>query len=151
MALQALPTSLIDTHMESTGMTLFHVAAQWGSTETMSLLLAARAQGDSDEGALPSMADGTTALHLACRYGHIGTVQLLLATHPHARIDIKDSSGRTAADVAVLWGRDGVIRLLRACALDSCSQTQKNTHKLQEITKCDQYTPFSKRQKADND
>jgi ankyrin repeat protein len=123
IALQAFPADFVKTHVEASGLSLLHVAAQWGSADVMVLLLAAFAasaesesNADAGELNLPVAADGTTALHVACRYGHEQAVRLLLDASRGAGGSCKDSNGRSAADIATLWGRTGVLRLLQDAA-----------------------------------
>ena len=82
------------------GMSLFHIAAKWGSVECMQLLLQCWQQyrnispppqpaaeispilSQKLEKKLGNMWDGTSPLHLAARYGHAAIITQLLAPTP---------------------------------------------------------------------
>ena len=65
-----------------------------------------------------------TALHMAASYGHVDVVTLLLAAG--ARTDIKDSAGRTPADVAKIVGNSEIRQILIGAA-EEAKSTQLHT------------------------
>lgn len=89
--------------------TLLHLAAPFGDSEVVRMLLDARADTRAAD------SDGATALHLAARYGHADVVRVLLG----ARADIKaaDSDGATALHLAACYGpyADVTRVLLQGC------------------------------------
>jgi E3 ubiquitin-protein ligase mind-bomb len=56
--------------------------------------------------------DGNTALHLAAANNHLDVAQLLMRWG--AKLDLRNSEGKTAADCATFYGHDRIADAIRA-------------------------------------
>ncbi|XP_074077580.1 cyclin-dependent kinase 4 inhibitor C isoform X2 [Macrotis lagotis] len=92
---------------DRTGFAVLHDAARAGFLDTLQTLLEFQADVnvEDDNGNLP--------LHLVAREGHLPVVEFLLR-HTACRVDHRNHQGDTACDVARLYRRDAVVRLLEA-------------------------------------
>ena len=81
------------------GWTAWHLACEYGLTETAQLLIPSSKDFGIDLNAKNN--GGRTALHLACIYGKTETVQMILKNWKEFGIDIKaqDNQGKTALDL----------------------------------------------------
>eukprot|EP01126_Amoeba_proteus_P057398 TRINITY_DN7302_c0_g2_i2.p1 TRINITY_DN7302_c0_g2~~TRINITY_DN7302_c0_g2_i2.p1 ORF type:complete len:344 (-),score=60.72 TRINITY_DN7302_c0_g2_i2:206-1237(-) len=88
----------------SSGRNALHKAAFWGHFQTVDFLLKA--------GINPNVQDynGDTALHDGARFGHLKVVELLLGV---TDLSIRNSLGQTVSDVAVQYGQDKVLAVLK--------------------------------------
>ena len=109
--------SLLSAHMEQsidlfheneTGkLSLFHIASQWNSCESLILLIEYyNKNSDGDKKQNFKMQDGTTPLHISCRYGHEKvTLELLRNEVFFGSLHDKDDEGQTPIDLSLLWNR----------------------------------------------
>ena len=119
----------------------FRSAGSGGRTELMASALEGR---EATAAALRSQPEvdaqddeGWTALHHACGAGQLGSIEELLRAG--CAIDIEDSIGETAADVAEGAGRSDVVSLLQKCDVASAAAAAAGApadgagHKQQEL------------------
>ncbi|XP_019386171.1 PREDICTED: cyclin-dependent kinase 4 inhibitor C [Crocodylus porosus] len=90
---------------DSTGFAAIHDAARAGFLDTLQTLLEFKADVnlEDDEGNLP--------LHLAAREGHARVVEFLARSTP-TRLQHRNKRGHTACDLARLYQRAAVVRVL---------------------------------------
>ncbi|NXE72522.1 CDN2C inhibitor, partial [Cochlearius cochlearius] len=90
---------------DSTGFAVIHDVAREGFLDTLQTLLEFEADVniEDDEGNLP--------LHLAAREGHVRVVELLLE-RADCRVGHQNKRGATAYDLAKLYKRAAVVKLL---------------------------------------
>lgn len=89
------------------GNTAFFEACLFGKTAAAVELMYAGANINARN------AEGKTPLHAAASRGHGGAVRALLEADPPARIDAKDSKGRTARQLARIKGFPKTARLIK--------------------------------------
>ncbi|XP_069701751.1 golgin subfamily A member 6-like protein 24 isoform X6 [Periplaneta americana] len=99
--------SRLDLKSRPSGRTALHAAAAGGHRAVCELLLAAGARPSEPDGDL----DQWTALHYAACRGRAPVVQLLL--QHGAERGARDKEGRTALDLASLYGRTEVAAMLQ--------------------------------------
>ncbi|XP_054690359.1 cyclin-dependent kinase 4 inhibitor C isoform X2 [Grus americana] len=90
---------------DSTGFAVIHDVAREGFLDTLQTLLEFKADVniEDDEGNLP--------LHLAAREGHVRVVEFLLEC-TECKVGHQNKRGATAYDLAKLYNRSAVVKLL---------------------------------------
>nr|XP_060629469.1 cyclin-dependent kinase 4 inhibitor C [Anolis sagrei ordinatus] len=91
---------------DSAGFSVLHDAARAGFLDTLQTLLEFRADVNAEDGG------GNLPLHLAAQEGHLPAVAFLLERTAAARLGHRNHRGDTAYDVARLYKRHAVARLL---------------------------------------
>lgn len=109
---------------DTDGWTAIHVAARFGHTEVLKLLLAQR-------GASPStpLRSRHTPLHLAARGGHVETVAFLLE-RPDVEPNARAMSGETPLHVAAEYGSAGCVKVLLEHRADPQAEDDRNQRPL---------------------
>jgi ankyrin repeat protein len=93
-------------HEGSDGVNACMIAARFGSTEVLKLLI------DTDASiVLKADKRKNTALHMACNNGHLGIVKLLLETDA-SNIEAVNSGNRTAFDLAAEGGYTDIVAFM---------------------------------------
>uniref|UniRef100_A0ACB8F485 Uncharacterized protein n=1 Tax=Sphaerodactylus townsendi TaxID=933632 RepID=A0ACB8F485_9SAUR len=90
---------------DSAGFAVLHDAARAGFLDTLQTLLDSQADVNVEDN------EGNLPLHLAAQEGHLPVVAFLLQ-HPASKVDHRNKKGANAYDVAKLYRRDAVARLL---------------------------------------
>ncbi|XP_015273675.1 PREDICTED: cyclin-dependent kinase 4 inhibitor C [Gekko japonicus] len=95
---------------DSAGFAVLHDAARAGFLDTLQTLLDSQADVNVEDN------DGNLPLHLAAQEGHLPVVAFLLE-HTASRVEHCNKKGATAYDLAKLYKRHAVARLLEGpCA-----------------------------------
>jgi hypothetical protein len=94
----------VETDPAEDGEISIYIAAQYGKTEVVELLLDRNANINQQDN------NGKTALHAAAECGEIGVVKLLLDRG--ANINQQDNNGKTALHAAAQYDEIGVVKLL---------------------------------------
>ncbi|NWX09118.1 CDN2C inhibitor, partial [Caloenas nicobarica] len=90
---------------DSTGFAVIHDVAREGFLDTLQTLLEFHADVNVED------SEGNLPLHLAAREGHARVVELLLG-HAECRVGHQNLRGATAYDLAKLYKRHAVVKLL---------------------------------------
>ncbi|NXC46312.1 CDN2C inhibitor, partial [Penelope pileata] len=90
---------------DSTGFAVIHDVARAGFLDTLQTLLEFEADVNIED------AEGNLPLHLAAREGHVRVVEFLLR-RTQSRVGHRNRRGDTALDVARLYRRSAVVRLM---------------------------------------
>ncbi|MGH9429838.1 MAG: ankyrin repeat domain-containing protein, partial [Terriglobia bacterium] len=99
---------------KSNGVTVLMVAATYGHTDIVRVLLEKGAKVDAQN------REGATALMLASMQGHVETVRALLAKD--ANVNIKSNDGRTALSAATSGQHEEVVELLKQAETKETSE-----------------------------
>ncbi|KAL8178689.1 UNVERIFIED_CONTAM: Cyclin-dependent kinase 4 inhibitor C [Gekko kuhli] len=95
---------------DSAGFAVLHDAARAGFLDTLQTLLDSQADVNVEDN------EGNLPLHLAAQEGHLPVVAFLLE-HTASRVEHRNRKGATAYDLATLYKRHAVARLLEGrCA-----------------------------------
>uniref|UniRef100_A0A8B9CBR4 Cyclin dependent kinase inhibitor 2C n=3 Tax=Anatidae TaxID=8830 RepID=A0A8B9CBR4_9AVES len=90
---------------DSTGFAVIHDVARAGFLDTLQTLLEFKADVNIED------AEGNLPLHLAAQEGHVPVVEFLLKSTA-SKVGHQNKRGDTAYDVAKLYKRSAVLRLL---------------------------------------
>ncbi|XP_031458093.1 cyclin-dependent kinase 4 inhibitor C [Cyrtonyx montezumae] len=90
---------------DSTGFAVIHDVARAGFLDTLQTLLEFHADVNIED------AEGNLPLHLAAQEGHVRVVEFLLRRTP-SRVAHQNRRGDTALDLARLYRRSAVVRLM---------------------------------------
>ncbi|XP_071423941.1 ankyrin repeat domain-containing protein 27 isoform X1 [Pithys albifrons albifrons] len=106
------PSIITPFSRDDRGYTPLHIAALWGQTSLVDLLVA--------KGAIVNATDyhGSTPLHLACQKGYQNVTLLLL--HYKASTDVQDNNGNTPLHLACTYGHEDCVKALVYYDVHSC-------------------------------
>ncbi|XP_026710256.1 cyclin-dependent kinase 4 inhibitor C isoform X3 [Strix aluco] len=90
---------------DSTGFAVIHDVAREGFLDTLQTLLEFKADVNIEDN------EGNLPLHLAAREGHVRVVELLLE-RAECKVGHQNKRGATAYDLAKLYKRSAVVKLL---------------------------------------
>ncbi|NWW44816.1 CDN2C inhibitor, partial [Pedionomus torquatus] len=97
---------------DSTGFAVIHDVAREGFLDTLQTLVEFKADVNIEDN------EGNLPLHLAAREGHVRVVEFLLENpDPECRVGHQNKRGATAYDLAKLYRRSDVVKLLEDSSL----------------------------------
>ncbi|XP_038270762.1 cyclin-dependent kinase 4 inhibitor C [Dermochelys coriacea] len=97
---------------DSTGFAVIHDAARAGFLDTLQTLLEFNADVNIEDN------DGNLPLHLAAREGHLPVVEFLIK-HTASKVEHQNKKGDTAYDLAKLYKRNDVVKLMEGSSLSA--------------------------------
>ncbi|KAG6932094.1 cyclin dependent kinase inhibitor 2C [Chelydra serpentina] len=97
---------------DSTGFAVIHDAARAGFLDTLQTLLEFNADVNIEDN------EGNLPLHLAAKEGHLPVVEFLIK-HTASKVEHQNKKGDTAYDLAKLYKRNDVVKLMEGSSLSA--------------------------------
>ena len=103
----------VHTFMSSSGRTLVHLCACYGSQQCLTYLLT-QCKGNSIDINVKDQQDGSTPLILASKYNQRDIIEILLNSNNNCDVDVTQCNDLNALDIAILRGNYSVAYYLKS-------------------------------------